>query len=219
MQSHLARDLENLKREILRVGGLVESAIQKATTALLDSREDLVEEVLRGDAEIDRVEVAIEEECLKILALHQPVASDLRFLIAVLKVNNDLERMGDLAQNIAERARSLRSDEPLPISASLEKMVDGVQHMVRSVLNALVTSNADEARRVRQMDDEIDRINAANFVDIEQLMRSDASLIGRGIAVLSVSRNLERIADQATNIAEDIIFMVDGEIHRHRLVL
>jgi len=216
MTKHLLRDLEHLKKELLGVGGLVESAIHNATTALVDRRDDLARDVIRGDEEIDRREVAIEEECLKILALHQPVAFDLRFIIAVLKVNNDLERMGDLAVNIAERALYLTSHDPLPRPAAIDRMVDGVRSMVRMALNALVEQDIARAKKVLRADDDVDDANRQMFVEMLECMHSDPAKIDRATQVLSASRNLERIADQATNVAEDVLFMVNGEISRHK---
>lgn len=216
MTKHLLRDLEHLKKEILGVGGLVETAIHNATTALLERRDDLARAVIRGDEHIDKREVAIEEECLKVLALHQPVAADLRFIIAVLKVNNDLERMGDLAANIAERALYLTSHEPLPRPAAFDQMVKGVRNMVRTALDSLVEQDPVRAARVLEADDDVDDAHRQMFTEMLQKMRSDPANIDRATQVLSVSRNLERIADQSTNIAEDVLFMVKGEISRHK---
>jgi phosphate transport system protein len=216
MTKHLLRDLEQLKKALLSVGAVVEGAIHAATTALLDRRTSLAEEVIKGDAEIDRREVAIEEDCLKILALHQPVALDLRFLITVLKVNNDLERMGDLAVNIAERALFLARHPPLPRPEGFDRMVDCARRMVDDCLRALVEQDTAVARRVLAADDEVDAIHRRMFDAMRDLMLRDPKNIERGINILSASRNLERIADQATNIAEDVLFLVEGEIIRHR---
>ena len=216
MAIHLLRDLERLKKEILALGSLVEQAIRKATIALVERRSDLAEEVIQGDRDIDAREVAIEEECLKVLALHQPVAADLRFIITTLKVNNDLERMGDLASNIAARARHLAGGDPLPLPKDFGLMVDHVRSMVRDSLDALVTVDTDLARSICAADSEVDELHRKMFVHIQELMRADPASIEKGIQVLSVSRHLERIADLATNIAEDVEFMVVGKITRHR---
>lgn len=212
---HFLRDLERLKKDLLEVGGLVEHAIHTATTAMLERRPDLADTVIAGDSVIDAKEVAIEEECLKMLALHHPVAADLRLIVAVLKVNNDLERMGDLASNIAERAKGLAAEAPSPMPKDFRKMVEKVQEMVRSSLSALVAVDAKLARSVLAADDEVDAIHRATFGEMQQLMREHPDHVSRATSVISVSRNLERIADQATNIAEDVIFMVEGEIVRH----
>ena len=215
MTRHLLRDLENLKKEILGVGALVENSIHRATSALLDRRPELANEVFRGDEEIDQREVAIEEDCLKILALHQPVAADLRYIIAVLKVNNDLERMGDLAVNIAERAAYLGKHPPLAYPEGFDRLVERVRKMVANSLNALVEQDTDMARQVLQDDDAVDEIHREMFEQIQGLMLSSRDNVERAMHFLSASRNLERIADQATNVAEDVIFMVEGDIIRH----
>ena len=215
MTRHLLRDLENLKKEILGVGALVENAIHRATSALLDRRPELAKDVLRGDEEIDQREVAIEEDCLKILALHQPVAADLRYIIAVLKVNNDLERMGDLAVNIAERAAYLGQHPPLAYPSGFDRLVEMVRKMVANSLTALVEQDTDTARQVLQDDDVVDEIHRDMFERIQSLMLENSDNVERAMHFLSASRNLERIADQATNVAEDVIFMVEGDIIRH----
>lgn len=217
MSKHLQRDLESLKRELLVMGSLVEESINKAITALAKRRPELAEEVLAGDDVIDQKEVKIDEECLKILALHQPVATDLRFVISVMKVNNDLERMGDLAINIAERASYLTVQEPIGVPLDFNRMLELVQEMVRESLDALVNLDTELASKVLRQDDEVDSINAAMFGLLEDLMYHNPETINRAIHTLSCSRHLERIADLATNIAEDVIFLVDGEVVRHRL--
>jgi phosphate transport system protein len=214
---HLRRDLEDLKREILIMGALVEEALSKAITAQLDRRLDLAHEVMDADREMDEKEVAIEEACLKILALHQPVATDLRFIIAVMKVNNDLERMGDLAVNIAERAAYLAQHEPVTFALPLADMARKVSAMTSECLDALVNLDTGLARKVWGDDDIVDNMNREVFRIVEDAMRRDPEVIVRALHNLSVSRHLERIADAATNIAEDVIFMVDGEIVRHRV--
>lgn len=216
MAKHLRRDLSHVEREILRVGALVEDAIRKATIALVDRRVDLAEEVIRSDHLVDEKEVEVEEECLKILALHQPVAIDLRFVVAILKVNNDLERMGDLAVNVAERALYLANHDPLGVPLDFARMVSLVRGMVSDSLDTLVRQDPRRAREVCSRDDEVDELNKQMFVRLEQLMVEDPSTIKRAVHTLSASRHLERIADLATNVAEDVVFMVDGEVIRHR---
>ena len=216
MTKHLLRDLEHLKKQLLLVGALVEGAILKATTALLERRPELASEVLRGDDAIDAREVMVEEECLKILALHQPVAIDLRYIITVLKVNNDLERMGDLAGNIAGRAADLLKHEPIRFPPEFAVMVETVRRMVHESLDALIHSDVALAKRVLAADDVVDQVHRQMFRDMQTLARQNPSMIEAAISILSASRNLERIADQCTNIAEDVIFLVEGEIVRHR---
>ena len=216
MTKHMVREFENLKRELLSLGGIVEEAINNAILALLDRRHDLAEAVVSGDRQIDLKEVDLEEDCLKALALYQPVAGDLRFIITVLKVNNDLERMGDLAVNIAERASYLSVHPALKVSLDFARMVTGVRRMVRDSLDALIKMDTDLARTVLTMDDEIDVINRDMFISLQELMKQDSDTVERSVHLLSTSRNLERIADLCTNIAEDVVFMVDGDLIRHR---
>ncbi len=216
MAKHLLRDLEHIKREILSVGGLVEQAIHRATTAFVERRPELADEVVAGDNEIDEREVRVEEECLKALALHQPVAADLRFIITVLKVNNDLERMGDLAVNIAERSRYLAKSKPTSFGPQFRAMVDAVRSMVRDSLDSLVNVDLALARRIYERDDHVDEVHSKMYGLLQERMEADVSTIDDCISLLSVSRHLERIADLATNIAEDVEFMIEGEIIRHK---
>lgn len=217
MSKHLQRDLDHLKKQILEVGSLVEEATNKAILALTELRRDVADDVVAFDDEIDQREVVIEEECLKILALHQPVARDLRFVVGVMKVNNDLERMGDQAVNIAERAALLAGDAPLGVPLNFHRMADVAREMVRASLDAAINEDTALARKVRRMDDEVDDVHREMFTVLEDRMRQDPDTVRRAVAYLSASRDLERIADLATNIAEDVIFMVEGEVVRHRV--
>lgn len=217
MAKHLRRDMDGLERELLALGAMVEDAIKRAILAVIDRRVELAEQVLRGDDAIDRKEVEVEDECLKLLALHQPVATDLRTIVAILKVNNDLERMGDCASNIAERARDLAQQAPIEAPLDdLRRMAELVRVMVSQSLDALVRHDAARAREVCARDAEVDALLRRMFVIVQELMQADPSTITRGVSALSVARNLERIADLATNIAEDVVFLVDGEVIRHR---
>ncbi len=215
MPKHLERDIERLKREILQVGSLVEEATDKAIRALMERHAEIAREVIEGDHVIDAKEVEVEEHCLKILALHQPVAIDLRFIVAVMKVNNDLERMGDLAANIAERAVYLSAHDAIRLPAGLAKMAETARTMVRQSLDALVNLDTTLAREVLARDDEVDAANRRMFDTLQHVMHDDPTTIERAVQALSSSRNLERIADLATNIAEDVIFMIEGEVIRH----
>ncbi|MSR46364.1 MAG: phosphate signaling complex protein PhoU [Planctomycetes bacterium] len=215
MTKHLQRDLEVLKKQLLTMGGMVEQATDLAISAVIDRRRDLAEQVLRGDDAIDLKELEVEDECLKMLALHQPVATDLRFIITVLKVNNDLERMGDLAKNIAERAAVLCEQPPIAGAQDFRRMAERVRNMVHECIDALVERDVDLARRVCLEDKEVDDENRRRFADLQQVMQSDPSTVERAVSLLSVSRHLERIADHATNVAEDVVFLVDGEVIRH----
>lgn len=216
MPIHLHRDLDRLAKEVLSVGSLVEEATNHAIEALIHRRPDLAESVIEGDDRIDAREVDVEVECLKMLALHQPVAADLRYIVAVLKVNNDLERMGDLAVNVAERALYLATKEPLAVDLDFPTMGEMVKRMVRDCLDALVRRDVDVAQRVIQDDDKVDTINREMYAVLQGVMQADSHAVKRAVHLLSASRHLERLADLATNIAEDVIFMVDGEVVRHK---
>lgn len=217
MSLHLQRDLDKIKKELLQLGSMVEFNINNAILALSDRREELAALVFEEEDLIDAKEVFIEEECLKTLALHQPVAVDLRFIVVVLKVNNDLERMGDFAVNIAKRSVFLTNQPPIAIPKGFtDSMLQNIRTMVHNSLEALVTLDVQLAQDVIDMDDEVDAINKQMYVELQALMAHDTSTIERAIAILSTSRYLERIADLATNICEDVIFMVKGSVVRHK---
>jgi len=216
MTKHLLHDLDRLKKEVLAMGAMVEDAINKAIASLVNRDTDLAREVLEGDDAIDARELEVEDTCLKMLALHQPVAGDLRVIIAVLKVNNDLERMGDHAQNIAERVLFLATHDPIDVDLDFARMVETVRRMVAQSLDALVNQDPLLARKVCAQDDEVDELQRHMFEVLQSLMSRDSATIERAVQVLSVSRHLERIADSATNVAEDIVFMVEGDVIRHR---
>ncbi len=216
MPQHLQRALEDLKTKLLVMGTLVEDAINDAIQSLEKRDTALAEKVRKGDDVIDQLEVDIEEECLKVLALHQPVATDLRFVISVMKVNNDLERMGDLACSIAGRAAYLSTHDPLNAPLDFNRMLKLVGEMVHDSLHCLVNRDCVLARSVLGRDDDVDDINAGMFFVVEELVREEPVALRRAIHLLSASRALERIADLATNIAEDVIFLVEGEVIRHQ---
>jgi phosphate transport system protein len=216
MAKHLHRDLDNLQRDLLGLAGLVEAAIHKAIRALREHDADLAHEVIAGDTQIDQEENHIDEECLKILALHQPVAVDLRRIIAAMMINTDLERMGDLAEEIAERAVYLARPPLIATPQRLQQMSDLTGMMVRQSLDAFVNLNVLQAQTVIRMDDEVDRHNVQIIDEIVQIMKTRPALIEAGLSLFSAVRQLERIADHATNIAEDVVYLVEGEIIRHR---
>jgi len=216
MPKHLERDLEELHRDILAQADAVEEAICKAVRALQERDADLARQVIAGDDLIDRQENRIEEACLKMLALHQPVAVDLRRIVAVLQINSDLERMADLAVNIAERALRLAEFPPIPIPEKLQRMTDLTTSMVRRSLEAFINLDAREARMVCRLDDEVDRYNAEIIQELIRAMHSSPEMIEPILSLFSATRHLERIADHATNIAEDVIYLIEGEIVRHR---
>ena len=215
MTVHFQREIDHLKKQILAVGAVVEERIAGAITAVMQHDAELARQIIEGDDEIDRMEIDVEEECLKILALHQPVAVDLRFVVAVLKINQDLERMADLASNIAKRAEHLADLPKIDIPAQLAAMSRRTQDMVKHCLDALVESNVAIARRVCAADDEVDQHNRQMHVLIQDQMRENPDDIDRLLDLLSISRHLERIADLTTNVAEDVIYSVQGDIVRH----
>jgi phosphate transport system protein len=163
------------------------------------------------------MEIDVEEECLKILALHQPVAVDLRFIVAVLKMNSDLERIGDLAVNIAKGAKFLGSKEAVAFPFDLDSMSTRVQDMLKTCIDSLINLDKEQATKVLEMDDEIDDINREMYGRVEEEIMRNPGAADRLIRMMTVSRQLERIADHATNIAEDVIYMIDGDIVRHQL--
>ena len=216
MSIHLHREIDNLKKKILLMGAEAEESLGKAVHALTTRDSELARQVIASDEDMDHLEVEIEEECLKILALYQPVAIDLRYVIAVLKINNDLERIGDLAVNIAERAMYLSSLAPIDLPLDFSGMSDKTQLMVKRSLDALVNMDTTLARQVRASDDEIDEINRHMYRVFEDYIRQHPERVSEALHLVSVSRHMERIADQATNVAEDVIYMVEGEIVRHQ---
>ena len=216
MPAHLKKEIDNLKKELLTLCGMVEDSFWQAVKSIKNRDIKLAKKVIDSDIEIDQMEVKVEENCLKILALHQPVAIDLRFIITALKINNDLERIGDLAVNIAERSQFLSAQKPIDMLFDFETMAEKTQAMVKKSLDALVNIDCDLASQVCQADDEIDAINHQMYDQVKSQIKQAPENIETLIHLLSVSRHLERIADHATNIAEDVIYMVKGEIIRHK---
>ena len=217
MPKHLQRQIEQLKQKILFVGSMVEAAIANAVAALVNRDESIARKVLEEDAEIDRMEVDVEEDCLKILALYQPVAVDLRFVVAVLKINNDLERMGDLAKNIAKRVLFLSRVDRVDVPVDFRAMAVRAQDMVKRSLDALVSADSSLAHRVRQDDDELDNMRRAIHEKIRAAIRAKPEQTETLMKLYSVAKHLERLGDMATNVAEDVIYMVEGDIVRHQV--
>ncbi len=218
MTIHLHKEITKLKKTILSLGALVEERVRQAVKSVIDFDEDLAQKIIDKDAEIDEMEVQVEEECLKILALHQPVAVDLRFIVAVLKINNDLERIGDLAVNIAEGVASLSKKGKLNsrIRKNFDQMTQRVRTMLKNSLDALINMDADRARQVCIADDEVDAINRDMYDYIRSQVDKGEDEFGHGTQLVRIFRQFERIADLTTNIAEDVIYMCQGEIVRHR---
>jgi phosphate transport system protein len=216
MAKHLERDLDNLQRDLLAMAASVEEVIHKAIRSLQERDVGLAQEVIVGDNQIDEEENHVEEECLKILALHQPVAVDLRRIAAAMKINTDLERMADQAEDIAERALHLAQLPPIPIPEKLQAMTDLTTTMVRQSLDCFVNLDVRQARRVCRLDDQVDLYNRDIIEELVHMMQGSPEMVEPGLSLFSATRHLERIADHATNIAEDVVYLVEGEIIRHR---
>ena len=216
MTRHIERQIEHLKERILRVGTLVEEAISRSISAVINRDVALAQRVMASDEAIDRMEVEVEEECLKILALYQPVAADLRFVVAVLKINNDLERMGDLAKNIAKRVAQLEDAGPLELPPEIRTMATLAEEMVRECLAAVVDGDPVLARRVREQDDAVDAQRQRVRKRLLEGIKGSPDRVEALLRLNSITKHIERIADMATNVAEDVIYMVEGEIVRHR---
>jgi phosphate transport system protein len=216
MSKHLQRDIDSLNTELLSISSMVEEMIDKATQALASRRYDLADEVVKSDEYVDRHEVHVEEECLKMLALHQPVASDLRRIATVMKVNNDLERIADLAVSIAQRAQAMDEFPAFTIPDRLPQMVVLATQIVRGAMNALVNMDTAAARRIIAMDKSVDQYNRDIIAELEALMQKRPENVPPALHCFSAVRHVERIADHATNIAEDVIYLAEGDIVRHR---
>ncbi len=216
MTKHFDKDLVRLNEKIADLGSLVVDSAAKSTVMLQNFDLGIADEILASEVTVNDMEVEIENECLKLLALHSPVAADLRFLIVVLKVNNDLERMGDQVVNIAERVRFLK-DQPRVVSdIDLVKMGEIGSRMARLSITALTMRDPDIARDVLSMDDELDALHARSFEVLQEAMIKNTEMITPAISYMTISSNLERLGDLATNIAEEIIFMQEGEVVRHQ---
>ena len=213
---HLDKDLLRLENRISELGRLVIDSTNGCIQCIETFDKTLTAEILAGEDLINEMEVDIEEDCLKILALHQPVAFDLRFIIVVLKVNNDLERMGDQALNIVERINFLSDLDRLALDLDFNTMGSICRNMVEKSLEALKLRDLNRAQEVVNMDDEVDALHARNYRVLQQAMENDPKIITSAISYLTISNNLERLADLATNIAEEIIFMEGGQVIRHQ---
>lgn len=216
MSKLLDRELENLRGQLVSQFTVVEQMIQMAIRALIERRTDFADRVVESDEAVDATDVKIEEECLKLLALHQPVAEDMRWLITVVKVNNELERMADTACNIAERAKALSGFPLFQVPHELSEMVDTTVRMVRRALDAFVTSDSKMAADVIEMDDIVDSLNRKIIHELQERMKESKEMIEPAVHCFSASRHLEKIADLAENLAEEVIYLVEGEIVRHQ---
>lgn len=216
MPKRLQRELEKTKKSILSLGAMVEERLRMAIKAIETWDAVLAEEIVRKDYEIDELEIEVEEECLKILALHQPVAVDLRFLIATIKINSELERIGDEAVNIANRVRNISKRRKLKLSFDFSVMAEKAATMLRLSLDALVNLDLDLAFKVLTLDDEVDQMHREIYDRIKEVMSQNPDYVGYLINLYTTSRHLERVGDHSTNIAEEVIYLIEGEIIRHR---
>lgn len=215
MARYLIRELDKIKKKILSLGALVEERV-RMTSAAVDNRDaTIAKKIIDTDWEIDEMEVEVEEECLKILALHQPVAVDLRFIVTAIKINNDLERIGDQAVNIAERVLTISKRPEMDFVFDYLPMAEKAEAMLKMSLDALVNVDVDLAFKVITLDDEVDEIKTLAYDRIKAAIKQNPNRVGYLINLLLISRHIERLADHATNIAEEVIYLIEGEIVRH----
>ena len=212
---HFEVELQALKNRLLKMGALVEERVHQATFALIERRPDAIDRVIAGDQDVNDLQIEIDDRCLKLLALQQPMASDLRLITAAMKINADLERIGDQAVNIAENAARILSHPPLKPLIDLPRMAEIAQRMTRDSLDAFVRRDPELARNILARDDEVDQLKDQVFRVLLTYMMADPATIERALGLILISRNLERIADHATNIAEDVIFVVEAKDVRH----
>ncbi len=217
MERRLDQDLDRVRQSLLKMGGMVEGMIAQATQALLERDTELCHRVISADREVDQMEIEIDEACYSILSRKQPTAVDLRFLVAVMKINNDLERMGDSAVNIAQSVEQLNEQPPLKPYIDLPHLSELVQEMVRKSLDAFVRRDTELATEVCRSDDAVDGLYKQIFRELLTYMIEDPKTVSRALHLLLISRNMERIADHATNIAEDVIYYVEGRDIRHSM--
>ena len=212
---HFREELDELQRRLLEMAGLVESAIHQSVSALVERDDQLAKDVLWKEAQINQKDIEIDEFATRLLALYQPMARDMRFLTAAIKINGDLERMGDLAVNITERALSLMKEPPVKPLIDIPRMADLAEAMVRKSLDALVKRDEQLARSVLLSDDEVDHLRDAVYKELVTFMQEESTTIPRAVDLMFIAHNLERIADHATNIAEDVLFLMKGIDVRH----
>ncbi|MDT8442247.1 MAG: phosphate signaling complex protein PhoU [Desulfuromonadales bacterium] len=211
----LQNEVDALEKQLLTLAAIVEENVQHAVRSLLEQDAELAQKVIKCDEQVNRMEVDLEEECLKVLALHQPVANDLRTIIGIIKINNDLERIADQAVNISERALAVIDAPTIRSPLQLEPMSAKAIDMLEKSLDALVNANLKLARTVLKLDEEVDRLHAENYRLFKEQVRTNPQSVDAALSYLTASRHLERIADLATNIAEDVIYLNEGLIVRH----
>lgn len=218
MKLHLQKELDKIKEKLLTLGALVEDRVYKAVRSIELKDESVARKIIEADNEIDEMEIDLEEDCLKVLALHQPVAVDLRFIVSVIKINNDLERVADQAVNIASRVANISKREGTEeFFHDYSPMEDKAQYMFVKSLDAFVNMDVTLAEKIIRMDDEVDKLKGEAYDIIKDAMIKRSDQIGYLLNFFLISRHLERIADYATNIAEEVIYLVEGKIVRHRI--
>jgi phosphate transport system protein len=215
MERHFDQDLQQLKEKLLTMGSLAETMIHSAIKALIDRKVELVQDVFRHETEVNNLQIEVDDRCIKMIALHQPAASDLRFITAAMKINADLERIADQAVNISQTTEYLLQEPQLKPLIDVPRMAEIAKKMLKDALDSFVDKDENLARSVLVRDDQVDDLKGQLFRELLTYMISDPSTIKRGIDLILISRNLERIADHATNIAEDVIFVVAGKDIRH----
>lgn len=217
MQRHFLQELESLKTNLIKMGSFAERAIQDSIRALLEGRADVARQVMAQDQQINSYEIIIDDEVVDLLALQQPVATDLRFILAASKINNDLERIGDHAVNIAESALQCSEQPPMKPMVDITQMAQITKGMLRDAIDGFIHSNATVCKSVLRNDDIIDDLNKKVVHDLVEVMRQNPAEIEHSLEIIRVSRNLERVADLATNIAEEVIFMAEARVVKHHL--
>lgn len=217
MQRHFDEALKTLKEKLLKMSSLVEESIGTSIKALMERNAELAYKVIKADDAVNMLEIEIDDLCLKLLALYQPTAGDLRFITSTMKINNDLERIGDLAVNIGERTLDLLKVPPLKLKIDIPKMAMASQVMLKDSLNAFVNKDSKLAYEVCKRDDEVDNLNHEIFMTLLNANPEDQKPVERVIDLVLVAKNLERVADHSTNICEDIIYMVDGKVIKHHI--
>jgi len=217
MTRHFHDELDALKQTLLAMGGLVEDQIRRAMQALLERDDVIAQEVIDRDRQVNTYDVEVDEQCVNLLALHQPAAGDLRFITTAMKIVTDLERIGDQAVNIAQRALELNREPQLKPYIDLPRMADRAQRMVKESLDAFVAGDTALARQVCAADAEVDALKEQIFRELLTFMMEDPRTVSRAIRVILISRFMERVADHATNIAEMVIYLVEGKMVRHTL--
>lgn len=217
MDRHFDEELKTLKEKLIKMSSMASGAIEKSITALKERQEELLCEVFEGERDINMMQIEIDDFALKLIALRQPAASDLRFIISAIKINSDLERIGDLAVNIAERTQDLLKEPPLKPFIDIPRMAKLAQKMVKEAIDSFINKNSMLARDICRRDDLVDNLNDQIFRELLTYMLQDAKNINRALELILVARHLERIADHATNIGEDVFYMVEGRDIRHHI--